>query len=103
MHNKCSSICLIDNLPFIEQSENIRESVGATVIIVCLTSYVAAMANTCKQLLPIPNYAEKIVEAIGMQDHAALVVSLIVLSSHHKMSLLTLIRGLFAGKTVQRR
>lgn len=48
---------------------------GVTAIIVCLTSYVSAMANTCKQLCPIPNYASNIAEAQGMRDLTPTVVS----------------------------
>lgn len=62
------------------------------------------MANTCKKMLPIPNYGEKIVDAIGMQDHVALVVSLIGAQlAPPNVTAYGFIHGLFAGKTVQRR
>lgn len=57
------------------REKELTNCVGATVIIVSLTSYVSAMANTCKKLLPIPNFPKNIVEAVGMHGHSDLMVS----------------------------
>ncbi|XP_055304540.1 putative ATP-dependent RNA helicase TDRD12 isoform X2 [Sitodiplosis mosellana] len=53
-----------------------RSKMGATAIIVCLTSNVKKIADDCRTILQMPSFKSNVVEAIGTRDAVSVTVKL---------------------------